>query len=127
MAAMPGLDQLAADHVQFMTLDVNAQAEFLKERRAWKPMMGISSVYQGPGNIETFATVYGVVCKLAHLLSVGLFFEVQEDLGVSYILSAFTEYAVAVDRTAIENTTASTPVMYRLGGVDPVFPFRASP
>ena len=86
----------------------------------------------GPGQystycIETFATVYGVVCKLAHLLSVGLFFEVQEDLGVSYILSAFTEYAVAVDRTAIENTTASTPVKYRLGGVDPVFPFRASP
>jgi len=50
MAAMPGLDQLNADYAQFMAIHTNEQTEFLKERRAWKPMLGISPLpHSGPG------------------------------------------------------------------------------
>ena len=77
-------------------------------------MLGIPPLAQGPGNIETFATVYEVIRKLAHILSVGHFFGAQEDLGMSFILNAFTDDAVAVARTAIEDTPPSIPATYRL-------------
>ena len=76
-------------------------------------MLGIPPLAQGPGNIETFATVYEVIRKLAHILSVGHFFGAQEDLGMSFILNAFTDDAVAVARTAIEDTPPSIPATYR--------------
>ena len=101
MATMPGLDQFAVGHTQFMALDANAQAEFLKERRAWKPVLGISHLSQGPSTIDTFTTVYEGFRKLADLLSVSRFFGAQEELGVSCIFSSFTGDAVAVARTAI--------------------------
>ena len=69
---------------------------------------------QGPGNIETFAIVYEVIRKFVHILLVDRFFGAQNDLGMSCVLIAFTDDAVAVARTAIEDTPESTQDTYRL-------------
>jgi hypothetical protein len=108
MAALPGLDPLAADYTQCTALGENEKKEFLKERRNFKPMLGIPPLAQDTRNIETFVIVYEVVRKLTHILLVGRFFGAQEDLGISCVLSSFTDDAVAVARTAIEDTPEST-------------------
>ena len=84
------------------------------ERKSYKPVLGVSPFSQGPGDIATFAAIYEVVRKLAYILLVGRFFGTQEDLGLSCILSAFTEDAAAIVRTAIEDTTTSTQDTSRL-------------
>ena len=114
MADLPGLDPLAAAYAHFAALEATAQKDYLADRKNFKPPPGMPPFPHGPGAIEIFALVYEVVRKLAHTLLVGRFFGPQEDLGVSYVLSAFTDDAVAVVRTAIEDTPESTQATYRL-------------
>ena len=73
MATMQGLDQLVITHTQFRTLEANAQAEWMRERRSYKPVVG-PSFSQAPGIIDIFAIVYEIVRKLTDLLSSGRFF-----------------------------------------------------
>ena len=113
MAAMQGLDQLVIAHNQFQGLEPNAQAEWMRKRRSYKPVVG-PSFSQAPGNIDVLAKVYEIVRKLADLLSSGRFFGAQEDLGVACILSAFDGDAVAVARTAIDDAPPSDQATYRL-------------
>ena len=116
-AVLPGFAQLNEAYTQFIVLGAEEQRAHLQERKSYKPVLGVAPFSLGPGDITTFAAIYEVVRKLAYILLVGRFFGTQEDLGLSFILSAFIEDAVAMVRTAIDDTPASTQDMYRLQAV----------
>ena len=113
-AILPGLAQLHEAYTHFIGLGEAEQRTYLQERKSYKPVLGVAPFSQGPGDIATFAAIYEVVRKLAYILLVGRFFGTQEDLGLSFILSAFIEDAVAMVRTAIEDAAASNQGAYRL-------------
>ena len=114
VATLLDLAQLIEAYTQFTGLEAAEQRSHLQERKSYKPVMGVVPFSQGPGDITTFATMYEVVRKLAYILVVGRFFGTQEDLGLSCILSTFTEDAAAIVRTAIEDSTASEQDTYRM-------------
>jgi hypothetical protein len=61
--------------------------------------------------------MYKMIRKLTHMLLLvllGRYDDTQEDLGISCILIAFTEDAVAIARTAIDDAPASGQAHYRL-------------
>ena len=107
-AILPGFAQLNEAYTQFIGLGADQQRAHLHERKSYKPVLGVASFSLGPGDIATFAAIYEIVRKIAYILLVGRFFGTQEDLGLSFILSAFIEDAVAMVRTAIDDTPAST-------------------
>ena len=116
-ALLPGFAQLNEGYTHFIGLGEAEQRAHLQERKSYKPVLGVASFSLGPGDIATFAAIYEIVRKIAYILLVGRFFGTQEDLGLSFILSAFLEDAVAMVRTAIDDTPASTQDMYRLQAV----------
>ena len=102
MAALPpGFAQLNEAYFYFIGLGEDAQRVHLQDRKSYKPVLGVAPFSAGPGDIAIFAAIYEVVRKLAYILLVGRFFGTQEDLGLSFILSAFIEDAAAMVCTAI--------------------------
>ena len=88
-ALLPGFAQLNEGYTQFIGLGEAEQRAHLQERKSYKPVLGVASFSLGPGDITTFAAIYEIVRKIAYILLVGRFFGTQEDLGLSFILSAF--------------------------------------
>ena len=113
-ALLPGFTQLNEAYVHFIGLGEDERRAHLQERKSYKPVLDVAPFSTVPGDIATFSSIYEVVRKLAYILLVGRFFGTQEDLGLSFILSAFIEDAAAMVRTAIEDTAASTQATYRL-------------
>jgi hypothetical protein len=64
--------------------------------------------------MAAFAAIYEIICKLTHMHLVGHYLGPQEDLGTMCILSAFTEDADKIVRTALDDASASDAVSYRL-------------
>ena len=65
-------------------------------------------------DMAVFAAIYELICKLAHMLLVGLYFGPQEDLGTMGILSAFTKDTDKIARTALDDAPASDAGSYQL-------------
>ncbi len=42
-------------------------------------MLDVQPFAQGPDDIAVFATIYEIICKLTHMLLVGLFYGTQEE------------------------------------------------
>jgi hypothetical protein len=76
-------------------------------------VLGVSPFGQGPDDIAAFDTIYEIIGKINHMLLVG-YFGPQEDLGTMCILSAFTEDADKMERTALEDAPVSDDRSYHL-------------
>jgi hypothetical protein len=95
-------------------MDADAQAQYLGERRSWKPQPSSPPFSLAPGDLAVFAQVYEIIRKLNSTLIIGRFFGAQEELGNACLLTAFMGDAANIARTAIEDAPASTNRVYRL-------------
>jgi hypothetical protein len=77
-------------------------------------VLEVSSFGQDPDDMAAFAAIYEIISKLNHMRLVGLYFGPQEDLGTMCILSAFTEDADKLARTALEDARSSDDQSSRL-------------
>ena len=110
-----GFDMLGQGYQDYLALpDASARRAFLVDRKSYRPVVGVPPLGQGPGDIAVFAAMHEMTCKLNHMLFVGCYYDTQEDLGISCILSVFTEDVVAIARTAIDDAPASGQAHYRL-------------
>ena len=102
--ALAGFERLTQEYQECLALaDVEDQLVFLDTRKSYRPVLGVSPFGQGLGDMAVFATMHEMTRKLAHMLLVGHYYGPEEDLGISFILSAFTKDAVAIARTAIDH------------------------
>ena len=77
-------------------------------------MLGVLPFAQGPDDIAVFATIYEFIHKLNHIILVGSFYGIQEELGTSCILNTFTGDTVGIVHTVIEDDSALDATFYRL-------------
>jgi hypothetical protein len=109
-----GFSQLQEGFLAFVALDAEARAQYLAERRSWKPQSSPLPFSLAPSNITVFAQVYEIIRKLNATLLIGRFFGAQEELGNACILNDFMGDAAEIARTAIEDAPASDNRVYRL-------------
>jgi hypothetical protein len=76
--------------------------------------MGVQPFAQGQGDIAVFASIYEIILKFNHMLLVCQYYGTQEDLGTLCILRAFTEDAVEIARTVIDDVYTLDATYYRL-------------
>jgi hypothetical protein len=64
---------------QHSLLERDRARERERERLLGTPVLDVPPFAQGPDNIAVFATIYEIICKLTHMLLVGLFYGTQEE------------------------------------------------
>ena len=96
-----------------------ARAAFLRERVGFKPTLA-ETFKEGPGDLGVFARLFDVVLRVATTCMVGRLYGPSEDLGIANFLGAFEGDALALARTALDDTAASGQLALRFAWSDVV-------